>query len=65
MARCITVFQAADRLGLAVATIRRMLTTGELTRIYPTRKRGAVRIREDEIEALIAREGLSSSGEGS
>ncbi len=63
MTRLLTVFECADRLSLAPATIRKMLNRGELTAIYPTQRRGAVRIREDEIKALIAREGLSSSGE--
>lgn len=60
MARCITVLEAANRLGLAVATVRRMLGDGTLRRVYVTPKHGAVRILEDDVEALIAK-GLVSS----
>lgn len=60
MARCITVFEAANRLGLAVATVRKMLG-GELRRVYPTKRRGAVRVLEDDVEALIT-QGLETKG---
>jgi excisionase family DNA binding protein len=53
--KLLTVEEAGDRLGLATATIRKMLYRGELPRVRPTRR--AVRIPEAAIEAL-ARHGF-------
>ena len=55
MARLLSVFQAAKKLALAPATIRRMLWKGELSRIYPTARRGCVRVLEEEVENLITK----------
>jgi len=55
---------AASRLGLSPYTIRKMLSQGELTRVYPTKKRGAVRILESEVDELIARGKVSLSEHG-
>lgn len=59
--RLVTVDTAANRLGLSPHTIRKMLSVGELTRVYPTKKRGAVRVLEAEIDELITRGKVSLS----
>lgn len=50
MLKLLRVEEAAERLALKPATIRKMLYRRELTPVHPTRR--AVRVREDEIEAL-------------
>ena len=50
----LTVGEVAARLGLRPATIRKMLWRGELPTIRPTTRR-AVRVREEDLEALIER----------
>jgi excisionase family DNA binding protein len=49
----LTVPQVASRLGLQPATVRRMLQRGVLARVRPTKR--AVRVREQDLEALILR----------
>ena len=49
----LTVVEVADRLGLRVATVRKMLSRGDLPRVRPTKR--AVRVRETDVEALILR----------
>ena len=43
--------QVAERLGLKVATIRKMIYRREIPVVRPTRR--AVRVREEDVEALI------------
>lgn len=45
--------EAAQRLGLKVATIRKLIYLRRLPIVRPTKR--AVRIREDDVEALIRR----------
>ena len=49
--RLISVNEAAIRLGLSPLTIRRLIRRGELPAVHPTKR--AVRLREEEVEALI------------
>lgn len=51
--KLLRISEAADRLGLKPATIRKMLYRRELPVVRPTKR--AVRIREEDIEALIKR----------
>lgn len=50
--RLITVADAAERLSLSDSTIRKMLFRGELDRVYPTQRRGCVRLLEHQVDAL-------------
>jgi excisionase family DNA binding protein len=56
--RLMRVDEAAERLGLKPATIRKMIFRREIPVVRPTKR--AVRIREDDVEALI-RLGLTPS----
>lgn len=51
--KLLRISEAADRLGLKPATIRKMLYRRELPVVRPTKR--AVRIKEEDIEALIKR----------
>lgn len=51
--KLLRVPEVAERLGLKPATIRKMIYQRELPVVRPTRR--AVRIREEDIEALIKR----------
>ena len=51
MSKLLRVEEVAERLGLKVSTIRLMIYKGELPSVHPTRK--AVRVREEDVEALI------------
>jgi excisionase family DNA binding protein len=53
--------EAAMRLGLRVATIRKMRADGRLPSVRPTGKR-AVRIPSDAIDALIRRSTAMGGG---
>ena len=56
--RLTRVDEAAERLGLKPATIRKMIFRREIPVVRPTKR--TVRIREDDVEALI-RLGLTPS----
>lgn len=45
--------ECAERLGLKLATIRKMIYRREIPVVRPTKR--AVRIREDDLEAIIRR----------
>ena len=51
--KLLRVPEVAERLGLKPTTIRQMIFRRELPVVRPTRR--AVRIREEDIEALIKR----------
>ncbi len=51
MSKLLRVEEVAERLGLKVSTVRLMIHKGELPSVHPTRK--AVRVREEDVEALI------------
>ncbi len=51
MSRLLRVEEVAERLGLKVSTVRLMISKSELPSVHPTRK--AVRVREEDVEALI------------
>ncbi len=51
MSKLLRVEEVAERLGLKVSTVRLMIYKGELPSVHPTRK--AVRVREEDVEALI------------
>lgn len=51
VSKLLRVPEVAERLGLKPATIRKMIYRRELPVVRPTRR--AVRIREEDIEALI------------
>ncbi len=57
--RLVTPQEVADRLGLKVPTIYKMLRTGQLPSVKPTRR--SVRMREEDLEAVI-RFGLQPIG---
>jgi excisionase family DNA binding protein len=60
--RLLRIDEAADRLGLRPGTIRTMIRTGRLPVVRPTGRR-AVRVREEDVRALIAGlEGRRSPG---
>jgi excisionase family DNA binding protein len=58
----LTVVEVAARLGLRAATVRKMLSRGNLPRVRPTKR--AVRVREVDVETLIQR-GLQNFPAGS
>ncbi len=60
MERLLTIDQVGERLGLRPATVRAMIRRGRLTVVRPTGRR-AVRVRDDDVRALIA--GLGESGD--
>ena len=45
--------EVAERLGLKVATIRKMIYKRELPVVRPTKR--AVRVREDDLDAIVRR----------
>ncbi len=49
--KLLRVEEVAERLGLKVATIRKMIYRREIPVVRPTRR--AVRVREVDVEALI------------
>lgn len=49
--RLLRINEAADRLGLQPSTVRKLIRSGEIPSVRPTRR--AVRVREEDIEALI------------
>ena len=51
MGRLLRVEEVAERLGLRPSTIRKMLATRQLARVYPSKR--AVRVREEDVEAVI------------
>lgn len=51
--KLLRISEAAERLGLKPATIRKMLYRRELPVVRPTKR--AVRIKEEDIEVLIKR----------
>lgn len=51
--KLLRIAEAAERLGLKPATIRKMIYRREIPVVRPTPR--AVRIREEDIEALIKR----------
>lgn len=51
MSKLLRVEEVAERLGLKVSTVRLMISKGDLPSVHPTRK--AVRVREEDVEALI------------
>lgn len=51
MSRLLRAEEVAERLGLKVSTVRLMISKGDLPSVHPTRK--AVRVREEDVEALI------------
>jgi len=57
----VTVAEAAQILGLATITVRKMCYSGRLTRVYPTGRR-SVRLLRAEVLALTqpARENVCS-----
>jgi len=64
MSKLLRVEEVAERLGLKVSTVRLMISKGELPSVHPTRK--AVRVREEDVEALIrvGYHGTLSTGRG-
>lgn len=56
----VTVAQAAQMLGLAPITVRKMCYAGRLTRVHPTGRR-SVRLRRDEVLALAQPSGQESA----
>ena len=53
MERLLRIDEAADRLGLRPGTVRTMIRAGRLPVVRPTGRR-AVRIRDEDVRALIA-----------
>jgi excisionase family DNA binding protein len=51
MGRLLRVDEVAERLGLRPSTIRKLLATRQLPKVYPTKR--AVRVREEDVEAVI------------
>jgi excisionase family DNA binding protein len=51
MTKLLRVEEAAERLGLRPSTVRKLIYLGDLPAVRPTRR--AVRLREEDIEALI------------
>ena len=49
--RLLKVPEAAERLGLAPATVRKLIARRELPAVRPTRR--AVRLREEDIAAFV------------
>ena len=43
--------EAASRLGLRPSTLRKLIRSGQIPAVRPTKR--AVRVREEDIEALI------------
>ncbi len=53
MSQLLSVGECAKKLSLSEVAVRRLLRGGHLTKIYPTPKRGCIRIVEEEVEILI------------
>ena len=51
MIRLLRIDEAAERLALKPRTVRKLIRLGKLPAVRPTLR--AVRVREDEVEALI------------
>jgi excisionase family DNA binding protein len=51
MPKLLRVEEVAERLGLKVPTVRLMIAKGDLPSVHPTRR--AIRVREEDVEALI------------
>lgn len=51
--RLLRADEVAERLGLKVATVRKMIYKGELPIVRPTKR--AVRVREDDLDAIVRR----------
>ncbi len=51
MIRLLRIDEAADRLALKPRTVRKLIRLGKLPAVRPTVR--AVRVREDDVEALI------------
>jgi excisionase family DNA binding protein len=49
--RLLRIDEAAHRLGLKPSTIRKLISHGEIPAVRPTKR--AVRVREEDVEALI------------
>jgi len=49
--RLLRIEEAAHRLGLQPGTVRKLIYLGQIPAIHPTKR--AVRVREEDIEALI------------
>jgi len=61
--RLLRVDEVAHRLGLRPATIRKMIFKRQLPVVRPTKR--AVRVREDDVDALCRVTQIASSGAGS
>ena len=49
--RLLRIDEAAHRLGLKPSTVRKLIYLKEIPSVHPTRR--AVRVREEDVEALI------------
>jgi len=55
MTQLLRLDEVATRLGLKLATVRRMVREGRLATVRPTGRR-AIRVREEDVEALVRRD---------
>ena len=51
MGRLLRVEEVAERLGLRPSTIRKLIYLRQIPAVHPTKR--AVRVREEDVEALI------------
>ena len=49
--RLLRIKEAAHRLGLRPSTVRKLIHLGQIPAVQPTKR--AVRVREEDVEALI------------
>jgi len=49
--RLLRIEEAACRLGLQPSTVRKLIHAGQIPAVHPTNR--AVRVREEDVEALI------------
>ncbi len=60
MTKLLRAEEVAERLGLKVPTVRKMLSRGELPFVHPTKR--SIRVREEDLEAFL-RVGYRPKGE--